>query len=140
MNGTDTPLTSRAGSRKFRALAVVVASLAAIALALVPLVVRAQSSCANTPAYTPCEMVFELSAQEAAAHPNPYYALGHKLWGMGWWFVVLALINSAIGVGLATTNSASRVMYTMVLLYSGYMIIHWYQGYISSVTQLDPLQ
>jgi amino acid transporter len=48
-----------------------------------------------------------------AAHPNPYYALGHKLWGMGWWFVVLALINSAIGVGLATTNSASRVMYTM---------------------------
>ena len=48
-----------------------------------------------------------------AAHPNPYYALGHKLWGMGWWFVVLALINSAIGVGLASTNSASRVMYTM---------------------------
>jgi amino acid transporter len=32
---------------------------------------------------------------------------------MGWWFVVLALINSAIAVGLATTNSASRVMYTM---------------------------
>jgi amino acid transporter len=32
---------------------------------------------------------------------------------MGWWFVVLALINSAIGVGLASTNSASRVMYTM---------------------------
>jgi amino acid transporter len=48
-----------------------------------------------------------------AAHPNPYYALGHKLWGMGWWFVVLAIINSAIAVGLATTNSASRVMYTM---------------------------
>jgi amino acid transporter len=48
-----------------------------------------------------------------AAHPNPFYELGHKLWGMGWWFVVLALINSAIGVGLATTNSASRVMYTM---------------------------
>jgi amino acid transporter len=48
-----------------------------------------------------------------AAHPNPYYALGHALWGAGWWFVVLALINSAIGVGLACTNSASRVMYTM---------------------------
>ena len=48
-----------------------------------------------------------------AAHPNPYYALGHALWGTGWWFVVLALINSAIGVGLAGTNSASRVMYTM---------------------------
>jgi amino acid transporter len=48
-----------------------------------------------------------------AAHPNPYYALGRTLWGTGWWFVVLALINSAIGVGLACTNSASRVMYTM---------------------------
>src|SRR6202167_2733183 len=48
-----------------------------------------------------------------ATHPNPYYALGHALWGAGWWFVVLALINSAIAVGLACTNSASRVLYTM---------------------------
>jgi amino acid transporter len=48
-----------------------------------------------------------------AANPNPYYDLGHALWGAGWWFVVLALINSAIAVGLACTNSASRVMYTM---------------------------
>jgi amino acid transporter len=48
-----------------------------------------------------------------AVHPNPYYTLGHALWGAGWWFVVLALINSAVGVGLASTNSASRVMYTM---------------------------
>ncbi len=36
-----------------------------------------------------------------------------RLWGAGWWFVVLAIINSAIAVGLACTNSASRVMYTM---------------------------
>ncbi len=48
-----------------------------------------------------------------AAHPNPYYPLVHALWGVGWWFVVMALINSAIGVGLASTNAASRVMYTM---------------------------
>jgi amino acid transporter len=46
-------------------------------------------------------------------HANPFYALGHALWGAGWWFVVLALMNSAIGVGLASTNSASRVLYTM---------------------------
>jgi amino acid transporter len=48
-----------------------------------------------------------------ATHPNPYYALGHALWGGGWWLVVFALINSSVGVGLACTNSASRVMYTM---------------------------
>jgi amino acid transporter len=48
-----------------------------------------------------------------ASNPNPYYVLGHNLWGAGWWFVVLAIINSAVGVGLACTNSASRVMYTM---------------------------
>jgi amino acid transporter len=50
----------------------------------------------------------------AFAHdPNPYYALGRALWGSLWWLVVFALINSSIGVGLACTNAASRVMYTM---------------------------
>jgi amino acid transporter len=48
-----------------------------------------------------------------ASSPNPYYALGHALWRAGWWFVVFALLNSAVAVGLACTNSASRVMYTM---------------------------
>jgi amino acid transporter len=48
-----------------------------------------------------------------ASNPNPFYALGHALWGAGWWLVVLALINSAIGTGMACTNAASRVMYTM---------------------------
>ena len=33
--------------------------------------------------------------------------------GSGWWLVILAIINSAVGVGLACTNAASRVMYTM---------------------------
>jgi amino acid transporter len=48
-----------------------------------------------------------------ATSANPYYALGHSLWGPAWWLVVLAIVNSAIGVGLACTNAASRVMYTM---------------------------
>ncbi|MGH8290523.1 MAG: APC family permease [Steroidobacteraceae bacterium] len=48
-----------------------------------------------------------------ASNPNPYYVLGHALWGAGWWLVVVAFINSAIAVGLACTNSASRVLYTM---------------------------
>lgn len=48
-----------------------------------------------------------------ASNANPYYALGHRLWGVAWWLVVLAIVNSAIGAGLACTNAASRVMYTM---------------------------
>ena len=48
-----------------------------------------------------------------ASNPNPYYFLGHSLWGAGWWFIFLAIINSAIGVGLACTNAATRVTYTM---------------------------
>ncbi|HEY1925718.1 MAG TPA: APC family permease [Candidatus Acidoferrum sp.] len=48
-----------------------------------------------------------------AANANPYYVMVHSFWGAGWWFVVLALINSAVGVGLACTNATSRVMYTM---------------------------
>jgi amino acid transporter len=48
-----------------------------------------------------------------ASNANPYYALGHSLWGAGWWFIFIAIINSAVGVGLACTNAASRVSYTM---------------------------
>jgi amino acid transporter len=48
-----------------------------------------------------------------ASDANPYYALGHRLWGAAWWLVVLAITNSAVGAGLACTNAASRVMYTM---------------------------
>jgi amino acid transporter len=48
-----------------------------------------------------------------ASSANPYYVLGRAFWGIGWWAVVLALINSAVGVGLAATNATSRVMYTM---------------------------
>ena len=48
-----------------------------------------------------------------ATDPNPYYRLGRPLWGAGWWFVVLAIVNSAVSVGLACTNAGSRVMYTM---------------------------
>jgi len=33
---------------------------------------QTSTTCNNTPAYSPCELVFELSAQDSAAHPNPY--------------------------------------------------------------------
>jgi hypothetical protein len=35
----------------------------------------AQSPCNNTPAYSTCELVFELSDKDAAAYPNPYAAV-----------------------------------------------------------------
>jgi Domain of unknown function (DUF5060)/Protein of unknown function (DUF4038) len=40
--------------------------LSAVASAL------AQTPCEGTPAYSPCEVVFELSAADLRAHPNPY--------------------------------------------------------------------
>src|SRR5579871_2217481 len=46
------------------------ARLPLLFLASVP--VLAQTPCDGTPAYTPCEFVFELSAGDLAAHPNPY--------------------------------------------------------------------
>ena len=43
-----------------------------VLLAGIGLSLCAQTPCANTPAFTPCEFVFDLNAQEAAQHPNPY--------------------------------------------------------------------
>ena len=48
-----------------------------------------------------------------ASAANPYYQLGHALWGAGWWFIFIAIVNSAIACGMACTNAASRVAYTM---------------------------
>jgi hypothetical protein len=39
----------------------------------------AASPCDKTPAYSPCEMVFELSGPDAAAHPNPYVSVQLKI-------------------------------------------------------------
>src|ERR1700680_220117 len=46
--------------------------LACCALVLGILPVYAQISCEGTPAYSPCEISFELSAADLDAHPNPY--------------------------------------------------------------------
>ena len=54
-------------------------SLGAVGLALLPLALRAQAPCANTPAWSPCDMVFELSDQDVAAHPNPYATVDMKV-------------------------------------------------------------
>src|SRR5215510_14307153 len=44
----------------------------AVLVALLALGLRAQTPCAGTPAYQTCDIVFELSPQAAAAHPDPY--------------------------------------------------------------------
>ena len=46
--------------------------LATAVLALVPLALWGQRPCNNTPAYSACEVVFELGEKDAAAHPHPY--------------------------------------------------------------------
>src|ERR1700686_2687860 len=59
--------------------------LAIILFALAPLALRGQtpavtpSPCSNTPTYSPCELVFELSDKDAAAHPNPYMTVDVKV-------------------------------------------------------------
>jgi len=41
-------------------------------LLILALPLAGETPCPVTPAYSPCEMVFELAAEDAAAHPNPY--------------------------------------------------------------------
>ena len=43
-----------------------------LVLLLAPAFAFAQAPCGATPAYSLCEIAFELNAAEAAAHPNPY--------------------------------------------------------------------
>ena len=49
--------------------------LAAFLLAPWALLAQGSSGCDNSPAYSPCEMVFDLSGPDAAAHPNPYLSV-----------------------------------------------------------------
>ena len=49
--------------------------LVLLAAALLPLGLRAQTVCPPTPAYSPCELVFEMSEEELRANPNPYQSV-----------------------------------------------------------------
>ncbi|MBZ5620662.1 MAG: DUF5060 domain-containing protein [Acidobacteriia bacterium] len=59
--------------------------LATICFGLVPLALRGQapaaapSACSNTPTYSTCELVFELSDKDAAAHTHPYVSVDLKV-------------------------------------------------------------
>jgi hypothetical protein len=47
----------------------------ALLVPLSALALHAQTVCQPTPAYSPCDITFELSAAEMAAHPDPYRAV-----------------------------------------------------------------
>jgi amino acid transporter len=44
-----------------------------------------------------------------------YYELTKRVWGDGWWLIFFAILNSTLALGIAGTNAATRVMYTMAL-------------------------
>jgi hypothetical protein len=46
-----------------------------LAAALFPAALPAQTLCPPTPAYSPCDVVFEMSEDELRAHPNPYVSV-----------------------------------------------------------------
>jgi amino acid transporter len=47
------------------------------------------------------------------AAENPVFQLARRLWGGGWIMILLALVNSAVGVSMAATNAAARVFFAM---------------------------
>ncbi|GAA3698396.1 APC family permease [Nonomuraea antimicrobica] len=44
---------------------------------------------------------------------SPVLTLAHRLWGVGWILLLITLINSAVGVGIAVQNASTRVIYGM---------------------------
>ena len=44
---------------------------------------------------------------------NPLFLLARRLWGGGWILILLALLNSVLGVSIAATNAATRVFFAM---------------------------
>jgi amino acid transporter len=44
---------------------------------------------------------------------NPVLVLGQRLWGVGWLFVLFAILNSEIAVAVATSNDSTRMWYSL---------------------------
>ncbi len=52
-------------------------------------------------------------AKEFATNPNPYYVMAKRVWGLGWIFVFIAIINSTLAISIACSNAVTRVWYGM---------------------------
>ena len=48
-----------------------------------------------------------------ASSENPVIALAKKFWGPAWVLLVLAVVNSILGICIACTNAATRVLFSM---------------------------
>lgn len=58
---------------------------------------------------------------------SPVLALAHQRWGGGWLLLLIALVNSAIGVGIAVQNASTRVIFGLAragVLAGGFAKIH----------------
>ena len=77
MSNAGAPLASYTRVMGLR-LAAPIPAMAVLVLAGLALRAQTTSPCANTPAYATCELVFELSEQAAAAHPQPYRTVEMK--------------------------------------------------------------
>ncbi|HEX3921494.1 MAG TPA: APC family permease [Streptosporangiaceae bacterium] len=51
--------------------------------------------------------------KDFAASANPYYDMARRVWGLGWIFVFIAIINSAVAIGIACSNAVTRVWHGM---------------------------
>ncbi|MGN6190486.1 MAG: APC family permease [Conexibacter sp.] len=47
------------------------------------------------------------------ADGSPVFALAHRVWGGAWVLLIVAFVNSCLGVGLAVQNASSRVLFGM---------------------------
>ena len=45
--------------------------------------------------------------------PNPFYEMAKRVWGLGWIFVVIAIINSVVAIAIASSNAVTRVWHGM---------------------------
>jgi amino acid transporter len=52
-------------------------------------------------------------AKDLATAPNPYYEMAKRVWGLGWIFVFIAIINSVLAISIAASNAVTRVWYGM---------------------------
>ncbi len=52
-------------------------------------------------------------AKDFATNANPYYEMARRVWGLGWIFVFVAIINSSVAIGIACSNAVTRVWHGM---------------------------